>query len=580
MSNLKKLQDATSLGQLATLLNIKFGMLSYILFKKPKITLYKKFFIPKRHGGIREIHAPEPELKLLQYRLSVLLQTCVDEINSTKGTGGPVKNIGIAHGFKRHHSIMTNGRAHVTRRFVFNVDLHDFFGSVNFGRVRGFFIKDNSFKLHPTVATGIAQIACYDNKLPQGSPCSPVISNLIGHIMDIPLAQLAASEGVTYTRYADDLTFSTNNPFFPDTIGVNAGGNVWTPGHHLIRIVKRSGFSFNDKKTRMQLQDSRQEVTGLTVNRKVNVTATYRYTVRSMANSLFNTGEFEFIYKKMDDAGVEHIYKSKGTRNQLIGMLSYIDQVDRFNWNLRTDNGLEPDATLGRIKLFRRALYFDKFYALDMPLIVCEGKTDNIYLTCAIKSLAVALPKIVEASTPPKLKVKFLKYADRRTSEITELTGGVGGICKLLKNYHEDLGTRFRAPVPKHPVIVMIDNDSGADSIYGAIAGITKKPKPKGKAPFIHVTGNLYVVPTPILPNKPKTDIEDFFDPKILATVIDGRKFSKKSNPDGSKYYNKATFALEVIAKNSTIIDFKNFGPLLSRVVAVIDDYEKRLKTV
>jgi len=554
-------------------------MLSYLLFKKPKTDLYKKFDIPKRHGGVREIHAPERDLKLLQYRLSILLQKCVKEINASHGHVESEKYLGIAHGFKRHHSIMTNGRAHVTRRFVFNVDLHDFFGSINFGRVRGFFIKDKNFKLHASVATGIAQIACYQNKLPQGSPCSPVISNLIGHILDIPLAQLAASEGATYTRYADDLTFSTNNLCFPDKIALKIGENTWEPGRHLLRIVKRSGFSFNDKKTRMQLQDSRQEVTGLTVNRKVNVTATYRYTVRSMVNSLFNTGEFEFIYKKNDDLGEEQIHRSKGKRKQLLGMLSHIDQVDRFNWKLRIDNGLEPYPTPGRIKLFRRVLYFDTFYALDEPIIVCEGKTDNVYLRCAVKSLAAAYPKIVAAGPAPKLKVRFLKYADRRTSEVTELTGGVGGICKLLKNYHEDLGTKFRAPAPKHPVIVLIDNDSGADSIYGAIAGITKKPKPKGKADFIHVAGNLYVVPTPLLPGLAKTAIEDFFDAPTLATVLEGRTFSRKSEFDGSKYYGKASFALDVVAKHANTIDFKNFALLLDRVVAVINDYETKLKT-
>ena len=578
MSNLKQLQDATSLRQLAKLLNIQFGMLSYLLFKKPKSNLYKKFDIPKRHGGMREIHAPERDLKLLQYRLSVLLQKCADEIKASHGHVEDEKHWGIAHGFKRHHSIMTNGRAHTARRFVFNVDLHDFFGSLNFGRVRGFFIKDKNFKLHESVATGIAQIACYENKLPQGSPCSPVMSNLIGHTMDIPLAQLAASEGVTYMRYADDLTFSTNNSSFPEKIAFKSGNHTWELGRQLLRIVQRSGFSFNDKKTRMQLQDSRQEVTGLTVNRKVNVTATYRYTVRSMANALFNTGNFEFIYKKLDDSGVEQVYRSKGKPKQLIGMLSYIDQVDQFNRKLWVENGLEPDPTLGRIKLFRRVLYFDKFYALNQSLIVCEGVTDNVYLRCAIKSLAALYPKIVAAGAPPKPMVGFLKYADRRTSEITQLTGGVGGICKLLKNYHEDLGTRFRAPAPKHPVIVLIDNDGGADSVYGAIAGITKKPKPNKKASSIHVTGNLYVVPTPQLPGLSKTAIEDFFDAPTLATVVNGRTFSKENNYDGSKHYGKATFAHEVVAKNANVIDFKNFAPLLERIVAVIDAYEAKLK--
>lgn len=528
MSSLKELQAATSLSQVASLLKVKPGMLSFQLYKKPKSGLYKKFEIPKRHGGIREILAPEGNLKLLQHRLSKILQECLSEINAAHGHAEDEKHQGVAHGFKRYHSIMTNGRPHVARRYVFNVDLHDFFGSINFGRVRGFFIKNKNFQLRTDVATVIAQIACHENKLPQGSPCSPVISNLIAHSLDMSLVRLANSKGVTYTRYADDLTFSTNKQSFPSQIAAQTNDNVWEPGHGLKRIIERSGFSFNDEKTRMQYKDSRQEVTGLIVNRKVNVPATYRYTVRAMVDSLFKTGKFELIYKKLDDKGDIVVNKLMGERKQLLGMLSYIDYVDRFNRKLREDNQLEPIDTNGRLTLFRRFLYFDAFYALDEPIIVCEGKTDNVYLRCALKSLATSYPALVTQDEPPKLKVKFLKYADRRTSEITGLTGGVGGICKLLKSYHEDVMVKFKAPAPKFPVIVIIDNDDGANSIYEAIAGITKKPKPEGFADFIHVTSNLYVVPTPWGTDKKKTSIEDFFDTKTLAIQLEGKTFSRK----------------------------------------------------
>ncbi len=220
---------------------------------------------------------------------------------------------------KRHpHTIMTNGRAHVTRRHVFNVDLQDFFGSINFGRVRGFFIKDQNFLLHEDVATVIAQIACYENKLPQGSPCSPVISNLIAHSLDILLAAHAAHKGVIYTRYADDLTFSTNKENFPETIAKKIDDHNWEPGSSLTRIVVRSGFDFNEKKTRMQYRDSRQEVTGLTVNRKVNVPATYRHKLRSMVRSLFRTGEFKFIYKKGEEVVFEAKERETASWNALV----------------------------------------------------------------------------------------------------------------------------------------------------------------------------------------------------------------------------------------------------------------------
>lgn len=577
-SCLKQVKAATSLKQLATILGVMPGMLSFLLYKKPKAGLYNKFEIPKRHGGIREILAPESELKLLQHRLSNLLQECQREINATHGHTEDETHLGVSHGFKRHHTIMTNGRAHVARRYVFNVDLHDFFGSINFGRVRGFFIKDKNFSLHEDVATVIAQIACYENKLPQGSPCSPVISNLIGHSLDIHLVRLAASAGATYTRYADDLTFSTNKPKFPTQIATQVSEHQWEPGKALKRIVAHNGFSFNPGKTRMQYRDSRQEVTGLTVNRKVNVPATYRNTVRAMVNNLLNTGDFQFVYKKLDEHGKLVVKQSKGRRKQLLGMLSYIDQVDRYNRKLQEDNMLPAIATEGRTTLFRRFIYFDNFYAPDYPIVVCEGKTDNVYLKCAIKSLATIYPELADPGPPLKPKVRFFKYSERRTSEITDLTGGVGGICKLLKNYHEDVTTKFKAPASKNPVIVLIDNDSGANKIYEAISGITKKPKPAGMGDFIHVTSNLYIVPTPLGPGNAKTCIEDFFDSATLATKLNGKTFCREKNIDDSKHYGKAAFALNVVAKNASIIDFRNFKAILDRIVKVINDYEERCK--
>ncbi len=196
-------------------------------------TKYKTFQIPKRNGGQRTIKAPIDALKLLQRRLSDLLQNCVDEINTASQ-----RKDRTAHGFKRKRSIITNARQHRHRRWVFNLDLEDFFPSINFGRVRGFLLKNRDFGLHEDVATVIAQIACHDNSLPQGSPCSPVISNLVAHLLDMRLVKIAGETGCTYSRYADDLTFSTNKKEFPADIAVPSGtedsaSHLWLPGEAL-----------------------------------------------------------------------------------------------------------------------------------------------------------------------------------------------------------------------------------------------------------------------------------------------------------------------------------------------------------
>ena len=181
-----------------------------------------------------------------------------------------------------------NAIKHHKRRYVFNIDLKDFFPTINFGRVRGFFIKDANFMLHTKVATILAQIACYQNGLPQGAPCSPVISNLIGHVLDIRLCKLASANGCTYSRYAcDDITFSTNKPDFPSSIARRVAGEAhkWEVGDRLEEAVVSAGFAVNPLKTRMQYRSSRQAVcTGLRLSgiEKVKVirSESYRRTVQ------------------------------------------------------------------------------------------------------------------------------------------------------------------------------------------------------------------------------------------------------------------------------------------------------------
>jgi hypothetical protein len=574
---LDSLRTCKSLRQLAPMLGLKPAVLAMQLYTKDKRSAwYTSFEIKKRFGGVRKIHAPEQHLKMIQSRLSSILQDCQFEVYALNGHPEGPGHLGISHGFKRYHTIITNGREHIRRKFVFNLDLEDFFGSIHFGRVRAFFEKNKDFRLDPKISEILAHICCYNGGLPQGSPCSPVVSNLIAHAIDTRLAKLANKHCCTYTRYADDLTFSTNLPSFPAEIATTDGcGNKWLPGRSIVNVIVSSGFRINEKKTRMQYRGSRQEVTGLTVNNKVNVTATYRATTRAMASRLFKTGSFDFEAKAIIGGERTCISKVAGTPRQLLGRFTHIDQVDRFNEKLRKLNDIPGDVAPGRRKLFRDFLYFYKFYSISRPIIVCEGKTDNIYIKCAVKSMSKFFPALITASSPPQINVDFFKYSDRRSSEVMQMTGGVGGICHFIKNYSENLSRWFTAPRPEQPIIVIIDNDNGAESIYQAISGITKKPKPRGYAEFIHVVANLYVVPTPPLGKKNGTDIECFFTSDTLNEKINGKSFSKGKTIDESKEYGKAPFAVEVVAKKCATIDFSGFQPLLKRIELAIANYSK-----
>jgi RNA-directed DNA polymerase len=477
MPALKTLKATVTRRGLAKLLGFKLSTFAYILFQQRTAPRYRIFQIPKRKGGTRTIKAPDDALKLLQRRLSDLLQDCVAEINEAKKLKDK-----IAHGFKRDRSINTNARQHRKRRFVFNVDLEEFFPSINFGRVRGYFMRDRSFSLHPDTATLIAQIACYQGALPQGSPCSPVISNLIANVLDIHLVRLASKVGCTYSRYADDLTFSTNKTTVPAEIAEpsQAAPNVWVPGSELQRLVTRCGFRINAAKTRMQYRTSRQEVTGLVVNQRINVRDEYRHTVRAMVHSLFTKGSFE-IWAPRKPPGSITFEKRQGTTNQLHGMLGFIDHIDQYNKkNFGESNA--PTRPSSNRSTYREFLMYTDFYAAEAPVILCEGKTDNVYLKYAIRSLYMDFPDLAEIRNGKIwLKVRLYRLYRRRktrpssTARILGLDdGGTGALASFIKGYKKETD-RFNAPGQEQPVIVLLRQRFRSESDSGFVQSLREE---------------------------------------------------------------------------------------------------------
>lgn len=373
MTQLARLRGVKTLPQLARVLGVQPASLSFVLYWLPDEQKYEQFTIPKKGGGWRLITAPKPRLKMIQTKLADLLLDIHVELEQSRSRS----QCRLAHGFKRDFSIVTNATAHRNKRFVFNADLKDFFPSINFGRIRGFFQWDNNFSLDPKVATVIAQIACRDNQLPQGSPCSPVISNLIAHILDIHLNRLARAGRCTYTRYVDDITFSTNEKEFPSSIArlVRGSTDKWVPGDSLVKRVYSSGYSLNYDKTRMQRRDSRQDTTGLIVNKKVNVRNEYYKTARAKCDHLFKNG---FCFSDKDRKPISD--------DAMDGTMGFIRQIR----GLKTKDWQSEQNSF--FKLYRQFLDYRAFHGIIRPKIICEGKTDNIYLRCAFQRLRARFP--------------------------------------------------------------------------------------------------------------------------------------------------------------------------------------------
>lgn len=259
-------------AEVASLLGVSEQELIYILYRGGKT--YIEFDVPKRSGGMRHISAPSGSIKILQKRLNQVLRA----VYQPKAA---------VHGFALDRSIVTNADRHVGKQVVLNLDLEDFFPSIHFGRVRGVF--STAYKLPLDVAQILAQVCVHNATLPQGAPTSPIISNMVCARLDSALRGLAQNHGCTYTRYADDITFSTTRPQLPKQIATlkfdEAGKRRVLLGDALRQIIEGNRFKINESKVRLRVAGQRFEVTGLVVGRGVNVPREYVRGVRGLLHA-------------------------------------------------------------------------------------------------------------------------------------------------------------------------------------------------------------------------------------------------------------------------------------------------------
>ena len=224
---------------------------------------YKTFHIRKKSGGLREINAPCYQLGVLLYILNTVFKAVYTPSESTMG-------------FTEERSVVINAQIHIGHHYVFNIDLENFFPSIPQARVWAR-IQLPPFNLPKEVANVVAGLCCHTNAdmsgnvLPQGAATSPLLTNAICDTLDRRMRGVAKRFGLHYSRYADDMTFSSMH-------------NVYQEGsdfrNEIKRLIEEQGFKMNDKKTRLLRDGDRQEVTGLTVNQRVNVTRKYVHDIR------------------------------------------------------------------------------------------------------------------------------------------------------------------------------------------------------------------------------------------------------------------------------------------------------------
>jgi len=254
--------------------------------------LYKEVKIKKKNGLHRVIHIPSKELKKIQ---KFILENILYSIGCSIA----------ATGFKRDSSIKDNAIRHVNNKYILNLDLIDFFTNIKFEKIKKVF-KDIGY--NEDVSNILANLCTVKGFLPQGASSSPYLSNLVCRKLDNVLSDFANRNQLNYTRYADDITFSSDNESIKDI-------------KKIYDLIISEGFKINEKKTRLLSSNKRQEVTGLVVNNKVNINRDYIKKLRSEIYFCLKFG----VNGHMSRKGITY----SNYKNYLYGKAYYIKMINK-----------------------------------------------------------------------------------------------------------------------------------------------------------------------------------------------------------------------------------------------------------
>lgn len=380
--------EVKNLMDLSKVLGCKHSYLSFFAYVKKDDEKYHEFFISKKGGGTRRILAPIESLKILQKLIADKLL----EYYSPRS---------CVHGYTYGRGAISNASKHVRQRTIARVDIKDFFPSITDRRLIGLF-RSCPFNLPLKVAITLAKILTAERVLPQGSPCSPLIANLICRTLDAKVAKLARENRCYFTRYADDFYFSTNNSKFPSSI-IYKKDDSFVLGEDLREIFDQERFEVNESKVVILDKSQRQIVTGIVVNEKLNVSRSYVREVRAMLYSWEKFG-----LEKAQSYWTENCdYRNRPAW-----------ESPRFNWVLRGKinhiGSVKGHGDSTFLKLARRLVALDDSFSLNSSaiadaiaeelVIYTEGKTDEIHLSSAI-SYFHSIGKFTE------LKLSFAEHS-------------------------------------------------------------------------------------------------------------------------------------------------------------------------
>ena len=221
---------------------------------------YRSFPLNKKDGSSRVIHTPRTYLKVIQWWI---LDNVLNHVKVSENV----------FGFVPGRSAVQNAAFHFGSKHVLNVDIRQFFPSITIDQIRGIFV---SLGYCGDVANMLAELCCLNKRVPQGAPTSPALANLVLRVLDDSLSQKSAENNIKYSRYADDLTFSSQ---------------TWIENEFLDAVqqaVERAGFELKAEKTRFAGSGGRMEVTGVVINEKMQPSRTWRKRTRATLHRFRN----------------------------------------------------------------------------------------------------------------------------------------------------------------------------------------------------------------------------------------------------------------------------------------------------
>nr|WP_279355805.1 reverse transcriptase domain-containing protein [Fundidesulfovibrio agrisoli] len=401
--------------ELAAAINEPYRRFTYLLFAIDPDRQYKSFDIAKGNGKSRIIDAPVTALKNIQKKICAIL---------SKIYVPPYP----ANAFIFGRSIVTNAIPHVKAKSVLKLDLQDYFPSIHFGRVRGLFMAP-PFSFNQDVATTLARACCKGGCLPQGAPTSPILSNMISLKMDAQLNRIAKSNRCNYSRYADDITFSSTKDIFPLVV-TNAKG-LYEPAQEITDCILRNGFAVNTYKTKFMVGRDSKFVAGIKVNSKINTSRKHVRAVRAMLHALEKFGPEASVAEHLRRWRRRHTISSPTNFLQILkGKISFIRMVKgggdlsvvRLENRLDEWMSLYSGAQVDVRRVETLIAQDDTYHAV----VYTEGKTDALHLRYALKRLQ-------KLSLYNNMKLIFYDFPPDTTSGETELKK-ILGTAKVANN--------------------------------------------------------------------------------------------------------------------------------------------------